>query len=247
MRTAAGPASLLVVAALLPGCGSPAPQPQVEVFAAASLRKTFTDLAGAFADADSGAAVDLSFAGSADLLTQLTHGADADVFASADIATMTKAAAAGLLAGAPADFASNTLTIAVAPGNPRGVTSFNDLAAVSVSVCAPQVPCGSTLPRLQAETGVRLSPVTEESSVTDVLSRVTSGQVDAGLVYLTDARVAADAVTSVPFPEAAAAVNTYQIAVLKDSRNPALARRFVDLVAGPTGRQVLAASGFGTG
>jgi len=245
MRTAAFSAALSGVL-LLAGCDSPKPQTLV-VFAAASLTKAFTDLGGAFTDAASDVGVELSFAGSADLLTQLTQGAEADVFASADSATMDKAARAGLLAGPPVSFASNTLTIAVAPGNPKGIKSFRDLADVSLVVCAAQVPCGSALPRLQTEAGVQLHPVSEESSVTDVLNKVTSGQADAGLVYLTDARAAGDGVTAVPFPGAAGAANTYQIAMLKTSRDTALARRFVDLVTGPAGRQALEAAGFGRG
>lgn len=235
---------LLGALTLLAGCGAP-PDGQLVVFAAASLRPTFTDLGAAFADVDPGSAVELSTAGSADLLTQLTQGADADVFATADTPTMQKAARAGLLAGAPVPFASNRLSIVVAPGNPKGIRSFQGLPDVTLVVCAVQVPCGAALPEIQDEAGVRLAPVSEESSVTDVLNKVTSGQADAGVVYLTDARAAGDAVTTVPFPEAAGAVNVYQIAVLKSARDPGRADDFIDLVTGPTGQQVLVAAGFG--
>jgi molybdate transport system substrate-binding protein len=236
-RIAALLAGLLL---LLAGCGTPAPD-SLAVFAAASLTRTFTDLRDGF----TGAAVEVTFAGSADLLTQLTQGAGADVFAAADIATMDKAADAGLLAGTPVPFATNTLTIAVNPGNPKGIRSFQDLTRASLVVCAVQVPCGSAFPALQARAGVRLTPVSEESSVTDVLNKVVSGQADAGLVYVTDARAAGPRITAVAFPEAAGAANTYQIAVLDSSRMPALAHRFVDVVTGPTGRRVLEAAGFG--
>ncbi|MDA0251856.1 MAG: molybdate ABC transporter substrate-binding protein [Actinomycetota bacterium] len=238
-------ATLLVV--LLAGCGSPPPHREtLLVFAAASLRNSFTDLGGAFADANPNAGVELSTAGSADLLAQLTHGAVADVLATADALTMDRAAVAGLLAGPAVPFATNSLTIVVAPGNPKGISSFRDLPDVTLVVCAVQVPCGSALPMLQDRTGVRLAPVSEESSVADVLNKVTSGQADAGLVYVTDARAAGAAVTAVALPEASDLVNGYRIAVLKGSPNPDLASRFVDLVTGPTGRRVLAAAGFGT-
>ena len=241
MRISAA-AALLGILAVLTGCESTATPPHtVAVFAAASLRKTFTDLSGA----NTGAEIELTFAGSADLLTQLTQGARADVFASADTATMDKAARAGLLAGPPTAFATNTLTIVVANGNPKAVNSFRDLTGVSLVMCAAQVPCGSALPGIQRDTGVRLTPVSEEPSVTDVLNKVTSGQADAGLVYVTDARSAGDRVSTVAFPEGATAVNTYQIAVLKDSHDAALARRYVDLVTGPAGQQALRAAGFG--
>ena len=235
--------TLLVV--LLAGCSPPTSHGQLVVFAAASLRTAFVDLTGAFADANPGSEVELSTAGSATLLSQLTQGADADVLAAADTATMDRAARAGLLAGPPIPFASNLLTIAVAPGNPKSIASIRDLGDATLVVCAVQVPCGSSLPRLRDETGVRLDPVSEESSVTDVLNKVASGQADAGLVYLTDARAAGGAVTAVPLPEAAGMPNIYRIAVLKTSRDAALARRFVDFVTGPTGRRALAAAGFG--
>ncbi|MGI9123498.1 MAG: molybdate ABC transporter substrate-binding protein [Mycobacterium sp.] len=235
----------IILIVLIAGCGSPAPPDRLQVFAAASLRKTFTALDHTFTEADPGATVDLLTAGSADLLTQLTQGADADVLATADTPTMDRAELAGLLAGPAVPFASNTLTIVVAPGNPRGIKAFRDLAGVNLVVCAVQVPCGSALPRLQAEAGAELSPVSEENSVTDVLGKVTSGQADAGVVYRTDALAAGGAVTAVAFPEAAGAVNVYRIAVLKGPHNPDLAQRFVDLVTGPAGQQVLAEAGFG--
>jgi molybdate transport system substrate-binding protein len=210
------------------------PSNTVIVFAASSLTKTFTVLGDAFTDAG---VVELSVGGSADLLTQLTHGAEADVFAAADIATMDKAVRAGLLDGPASSFATNILTIAVAP--------FRDLARVSTAVCAIQVPCGAALPGLQSRTGVQLRPISEESSVTDVLNKVTSGQADAGLVYLTDALAAGEKVTAVEFPEASSARNTYQIGVLKTARDAPLARRFVELVTSATGRRVLGSAGFG--
>jgi len=235
---------------LISGCGSSvqpaAEQQKIMVFAAASLKKTFTDIGEQFKTENPGDSVEFSFAGSSDLVTQLTQGAQADVFASADTKNMDKAAQAGLLAGDPVNFASNTLTIAVAPGNPKKLASFKDLTqqGLNVVVCAPQVPCGSATQKVEQATGVTLTPVSEESSVTDVLNKVTTGQADAGLVYITDAKGAGDKVADVPFPEAAGAVNTYPIAVLKESKNPELARKFVDLVAGEAGQKVLSAAGF---
>ncbi|WP_231748870.1 molybdate ABC transporter substrate-binding protein [Mycobacterium sp. M26] len=240
----------------MPACGSektsPAPSSSATgdtliVFAAASLKKTFTQIGEEFNKANPGSSVEFSFAGSSDLVTQLTQGAHADVFASADTKNMDKASAAGLLAGQPVNFASNTLTIAVAPGNPKQITSFRDLTkpGVTVVVCAPQVPCGSATQKVETATGVDIAPVSEESSVTDVLGKVTSGQADAGVVYVTDTAAAGDKVTAVAFPEAAGAVNTYPIATLSQAKNPTLAGKFVDLVTGPTGQQILGEAGFG--
>ena len=240
----------VLLLALISGCGSSeqpaAPNTKIIVFAAASLKKTFTEIGEQFKTENPGASVEFSFAGSSDLVTQLSQGAPADVFASADTKNMDKAAQAGLLVGDPVNFASNTLAIAVAPGNPKKITSFKDLTqqGLNVVVCAPQVPCGSATKKVEQATGVMLNPVSEESSVSDVLNKVTTGQADAGIVYVTDAIGAGDKVAAVAFPEAAGAVNTYPIAVLKGSKYPELARKFLDLVTGESGQKVLNAAGF---
>ena len=245
MITGLGRVAVCALLVATSGCVSTPRTDRLLVFAAASLTTPFTEIGSRFTAANPGTVVEFSFAGSADLLSQLTQGAEADVFASADTLTMSRAAGSRLLAGQPAAFATNTLTIAVAPENPLGLRSFRDLENVSVVVCAVQVPCGAALPRLEQEAGVDLRPVSEESSVTDVLNKVTSGAADAGLVYVTDALAAGDSVTAVAFPEAANAVNIYQIATLRQSRNATSADVFANFVTGPVGRSALAAAGFG--
>ncbi|WP_460632892.1 molybdate ABC transporter substrate-binding protein [Leifsonia lichenia] len=219
----------------------------VTVFAAASLTATFTDLGKAFEAEHPGATVTFSFAGSSDLVSQLTEGAPADVFASADEANMAKLTTAKLADGQPSDFATNVLAIAVPPGNPAKITAFADLAkpGVKTVVCAPQVPCGAATAKVEASSGVTLTPVSQESSVTDVLGKVEAGEADAGIVYVTDVKGAGSKVDSVPFPEAASTVNTYPIVALKAAPNPAGAAAFVDFVTGEKGRAVLKAAGFG--
>lgn len=255
MGIAAGVLSALLVTSLV-GCGSrsPAARPaqsppasgKVVVFAAASLKATFTALGHQFTTANPGSGVDFDFAGSSELATQLRQGATADVFASADTAQMDTVAKAGLLAGNAINFASNTLVIVTAPGNPKNIGSFADLAkpGLSVVVCQQPVPCGSATQRIEDSTGTHLHPVSEELSVTDVLNKVTSGQADAALVYVTDATGAGNKVTTVPFPEAAGAANVYPIAVLKGAPLPALAQKFVALVTSADGQRVLAQAGF---
>lgn len=255
------PASALVVAAtlMLVGCSSQSDTStpdvasdahavggEITVFAAASLRATFTDLGTRFEAEHPGTSVEFSFAGSSDLAAQLISGAPADVFASADTKNMTETVDEDLVAGDPVDFASNTLTIVTAPGNPDGITSFADLANPDVLtvICAPQVPCGAATAAVETATDTLVPAVSEESSVTDVLGKVTSGQADAGLVYVTDASGAGPAVTTVPFEESSEAVNTYPIATLSGSGNPDTARAFTEFVAGPVGRDVLGRAGF---
>jgi molybdate transport system substrate-binding protein len=247
----------LVLATNLTGCGSKSPsasQPSsaqpaaksIVVFAAASLKPTFTRLAGQFKTENPGAGVDFDFAGSSELATQLTQGARADVFASADNAQMDSVTKAGLAASNPVNFASNTLVIVTAPGDPKQIHAFADLAkpGLNVVVCQKPVPCGAATQRIENNTGVHLNPVSEEPAVSDVLTKVTSGEADAGLVYVTDALNAGNKVTTVKFPESAGAVNVYPIAVLKHATQPGLAQKFVDLVMGATGQKVLSQAGF---
>ncbi|GAB3280188.1 molybdate ABC transporter substrate-binding protein [Sinomonas notoginsengisoli] len=239
MTTAGGPAASSATG----GAG----QHSIRVFAAASLKQTFTALGQQFQAAHPGTSVAFSFAGSSDLAAQIAQGAPADVFASADQATMDKVTGPRLSDGSAKVFATNVLTIAVRPGNPSGITGLADLAKPGLKfvACAPQVPCGSAARSAEKAAGVALKPVSEESSVTDVLGKVIAGEADAGLVYTTDVKGAAGKVDAVAFPESSAAVNRYPIAALRGSKEAALAREFADFVAGPEGRKVLGDAGFG--
>lgn len=251
MRTplAAGVAALAVTA--LAGCGATASgtgdagTTTLTVFAAASLKGSFEDLAAQFEAAHEGVDVQLSFAGSSDLVAQIQQGAPADVFASADTANMDKLTADDLV-GEPQNFATNTLEIAVPPGNPAGIESLADLAEpdVKLVLCAPEVPCGAASATVADAAGLDLRPVSEEQSVTDVLGKVTAGEADAGLVYVTDGAAAGDDVEGIEFPESAEAVNTYPIAPVVDSDQAELAQQFVDLVLSSEGQQTLAGFGF---
>ncbi len=230
-----------------PGSTTASPRATLTVFAAASLTATFTDLGATFMTDHPDVDVAFSFAGSSDLLTQLQGGAAADVFASADTTTMTKAREAGLTEADPTAFATNTLTIVTPPGNPARIATFADLARVGVNtvICAPVVPCGSAAAKMQTLTAVSLTPVSEEQSVSGVLAKVESGEADAGLVYVTDAVRAGDRVATVTFDESAEVVNTYPIAILTDTAHADRAQSFIDLVTGAHGREVLLAAGFG--
>lgn len=218
----------------------------ITVFAAASLEQPFTEIGKQVESARPGTSIRFSFAGSSDLAAQLREGAPADVFASADTTNMAKVSSAGLTADAPVDFASNTLEIAVPQGNPANVATLQDLArpGLKVVVCAPQVPCGNAALTVEKAAGLTLEPVSEEQNVTDVLGKVVNGEADAGLVYVTDVKAAGDTVQGIEFPESSAAVNVYPIAVVKGSRDPALAKAFFDAVTGASGQEVLASAGF---
>lgn len=249
MRTSLAAALVVGLCLTTSGCTSPAPteSPQpLRLYAAASLQQVATDLGARF-ERETGVRVLTTFGGSADLLTQLTNGAPGDVLVTADEATMQKAQAAKLVTAQPRVVATNTLVIAVPPGNPRHVAAYADLARPGTTLvrCAPQVPCGAAARQVERVAGVTTHPVSEENSVSDVLGKVTSGQADAGLVYATDVTRSAGKAQAVSFPEAAGVVNRYPIAPLAASAQADRARQLADFVAGPEGRAVFAAAGFG--
>ncbi|MET0590135.1 MAG: molybdate ABC transporter substrate-binding protein [Naasia sp.] len=261
MRSRFAAIAAVSVAVLLSGCSTPAAEPTagsdassspslsgaLTVYAAASLTDVFETIAQGFEEENPGVDVTFNFAGSSDLVAQLSEGAPADVFASADEKNMIAAADGGLLDGDDELFASNTLEIAVPAGNAARIASLADLARpdLRVVVCAPQVPCGAATQKVVEAAGVALTPVSEESSVTDVLAKVASGEADAGLVYVTDIARADGDVEGVPFDESSAAVNRYPIATLAGSADPGLARAFADYVLGAAGQAALADAGFG--
>lgn len=239
----------------LTGCSADAPQGSSEtsnadgkstltVFAAASLTDVFATIGEDFTAAHPGVDVTFSFAGSADLVSQISEGAPADVIATADEKNMTTLADAELLSGEPKLFASNTLTLAVPTGNPGHITTPADFAGNDLVVCAPQVPCGSATEKWATENDVDLKPVSEENSVTDVLGKVSSGQADAGIVYVTDIDRADSTVEQVDLPGADKVVNLYPAAAVKASDHQEDAAAFVDFLRSDGAQKVLADAGF---
>jgi molybdate transport system substrate-binding protein len=229
--------------------GAPAPENRtLTVLAAASLTETFGELEKQFETDNPGVDVVMSYGGSSDLAQQIVNGAPVDVFASASDATMKTVTDAGLTSGPPTIFAKNELEIATVPGNPKGITSFADLANpdLKVVVCAPQVPCGAAAQKVETSTGVDIKPVSEETDVKNVLGKVATGNADAGLVYVTDVTAAGSQVQGVNFPEAEQATTNYPIATLKNAPQSQLAQSFVSLVTGEQGQKALQAAGFGT-
>lgn len=240
--------ALAIVLVVLAGCSDAATEPiTLNVYAAASLKDVFTQLGDEFEADHDGVKVAFNFGGSSDLVAQIQQGAPADVFASADEKNMDKLADEDLLAGEASPFASNTLQIVVPADNPAGVRTLKDLASpdVDVVVCAPEVPCGSAATKIAAAANLTLHTVSEEPSVTDVLNKVTAGEADAGLVYVTDARAAGNKVKGIEFAKAATAVNTYPIALVAGSKHTEAARAFAHLVLSSSGQRELRDAGFG--
>ena len=227
------------------GSVAPSLTGDITVLAAASLTDSFTKLGQQFEAAHPGVTVTFSFAGSSALATQITSGAPADVFASASTKNMDTVVAAGA-ASDPQVFAKNVMEIAVPPTNPGKVTGVDSLAGtdVTTALCQPQVPCGATAEKVFANADVTVQPVTLEPDVKSVLSKVQLGEVDAGLVYVTDVLAAGDKVKGVPIPADVNASTSYPIAALTQSANAAASAAFVDYVLSPASAAALAAAGF---
>ena len=217
----------------------------ITVFAAASLTGTFTQLGKQFEAAHTGDTVKFSFGPSSGLATQITSGAPADVFASAAPANMDQVVSASD-ASNPQTFAKNKMEVAVPPNNPAKVTSVNDLAkkSVKVALCQPQVPCGVVAAEVFKNTGITVKPVTLQADVKSVLTQVELGNVDAGMVYVTDAKVAGTKVKGITIPANENASTLYPIATISNSKHKSEAQAFVAYVLSPAGQQVLAAAGF---
>lgn len=219
------------------------------VFLAGSLSDSLSELGKRFETDNPGVTVKFnSTAASADLAAQIVAGTSADVFASAGDAGMKVLTDAMKADGSPVIFATNVLEIATSPGNPKGISSLADLAkpGVKVAVCEPKAACGMAATQVEQAAGVTLTSVSEEQSLKSVLNKVTSNGADAGLVYVTDVVAAKATVQGVMFPESSKAVTNYPIAVIKGSPQADLAKKFLQLVTGPTGLTTLKTAGFGT-
>jgi molybdate transport system substrate-binding protein len=217
----------------------------ITVFAAASLTGTFTQLGQQFEAAHPGDHVKFSFGPSSGLAEQITSGAPADVFASAAPANMDQVISAGD-ASSPQNFAQNTMEVATPPNNPGKVTSVNDLAkkSVKVALCQPQVPCGVVAAEVFKNVGITVKPVTLQPDVKSVLTQVETGNVDAGMVYVTDVMAAGSKVKGVTIPASDNASTEYPIATIKSSKQKSVAQAFMNYVLSPAGQQVLTAAGF---
>ncbi|HYB89040.1 MAG TPA: molybdate ABC transporter substrate-binding protein [Streptosporangiaceae bacterium] len=218
----------------------------VVVFAATSLTDAFDKIGAQFEKAHPGVTVKFNYNGSSSLATSITQGAPADVFASAAPENMKTVTDAGDAVGTPQIFTRNTGEIMVENGNPKKITSVKDLAnpAIKVAVCAPEVPCGAVATAIFKNAGVTVKPVSEETNVGGVVTKVTLGEVDAGIVYVTDVKANEGKAAGVPIPASQNDITDYPIAQVKGAPNASAAKAFISYVLGPDGQQVLASFGF---
>lgn len=224
--------------------GSKAPSTDLTVLAAASLTDVFSTAGAAYEKSHPGVHLKFSYAGSQQLAAQVKQGAPADVLATADTVTMD--GLKGQTVGKQALFAKNRLVIAVDKGNPKKVKALKDLAdsKLKVVLAAPQVPVGRYARQVLDKQKLHLKPVSEETDVRSVLSKVELGEADAGIVYRTDADTAPGKVTAVDIPDKQNAVAQYPASALKESAHKPQAEAFVAWLKSPRAQSILRKAGF---
>jgi molybdate transport system substrate-binding protein len=245
----------VVLASLLPTAVHASPIVEVSklkgeltISAASSLTDAFTALVVQFRKDNKGLKVRLNFGSSSTLVNQIQSGAPSDVLASADLSSIEKLVASGQVVATPKVFARNTMSIAVKPGNPKSVRSVADLASLSfIALCGKTVPCGVYASSVLTRAGVVIaeSKVTRGIDVKATLSAVANGDADAAIVYKTDVSAAKKTVVGIDIPSAQNVKAMYGIAPIRGSKNPAIAKAFIDFVLSKQGWQVLNSLGYG--
>lgn len=225
------------------GSASGAPAADLTVLAAASLTDVFKTAGAAYEKAHPGTKITFSFAGSQELVAQVSQGSPADVLVTADTKSMDKVKAD---TGTPKIIAKNRLVIATGEGNPHQVDDLKDLADTKLKVvlAAPEVPAGKYSKQVLDAQKITVKPVSQEPNVRAVLSKVELGEADAGLVYKTDAESAKEKVDAVEIPDDRNAIAKYPAATLKGSGNAEAAAAFVAWLSSPEGQKILQDAGF---
>jgi molybdate transport system substrate-binding protein len=241
--------TLAAIGLLISGCqgdDNASEQEQLTILAASSLTESFTTIGQQVETDNPGVEVSISFGSSSTLATQVVDGAAADVIATASPGSIEPVVDAGMAAADPTVFATNSVAVALPADNPAGIKELADLedSDVKVAVCVDTAPCGSVAANMFEAADLSVTPVTEEVDVKSVLAKVVAGEVDAGVVYVSDVLAAGDDVTSVKIPGSAVVTTDYLIAPLTSSTNSTLAGEFVDAVTSPDGLQVLTEAGF---
>ena len=227
------------------GQGEPAATGSVTVFAAASLTEAFGDLESRLELSAPGLAVTYSFAGSGSLVAQIQQGAPADVIATADTASMRKLSDAGLVEMATA-FARNKLEVLVEPGNPKGITGLADLSRTDIKLVLgdESVPAGRYAAQALKAAGVGVKPVSRETDVKAAVAKVTSGEADVTIVYVSDVRAAGSNAQGIEIPDDQNVAAEYPIAIVKSTPHRAAAAAFVEAVVHGAGQVALRTHGF---
>ncbi|GCE26295.1 molybdenum ABC transporter substrate-binding protein [Dictyobacter alpinus] len=263
------PLLLLVLLIIVSACGESAPAPSsnapsspkatpaqvsLKIFAASSLTESFNSLKTSYHNAHPNVDITYNFNGSQALVQQLTNGANADIFASADQTNMQKAAKADVV-GESKVFAKNKLVIILPKSNPGHITSLKDLSksGIKLVVGAPAVPIGKyglqvldkmgTSPEYGTnyERSVKANIVSQEQNVKAVVQKVQLGEADAGIVYQTDVTAAVEnKLTTLTIPDQFNVIASYPIAITKNSAQATEAQNFLTYLLSPEGQATLA-------
>lgn len=236
----------LLVGAHPAGAGGQKPSGEITVFAAASLTESFDAIAKQFEKKHPDVDVKFNYDASSNLATQINQGAPADVFASADQDNLQKTLDAGTVNPSSVVFAKNRLEIAVEKGNPKKIKSLADLqkSGLVVVLCADQVPCGKYAAESLSKAGVNLTPASKEENAKATLSKVSIGEADASIVYVTDVEAANGTTGGVRIPTKVNVIATYPMAVVKQSQNQTTAKAWVQFVNSKDGQKTLRKFGF---
>jgi molybdate transport system substrate-binding protein len=234
----------LLLGGLLPGCGSDGNSKSITVAAASSLSGAFEAAKTEFEASHPGTSITLAFGSSSSLAQQILDGARIDVFASADNDTMQRVNRE--LAGRASTFTTNTLEIMVEKGNPLGIATLSDLARPELVyiTCAPEVPIGKYSAEVLTRAGVTVAPSSLEPDVKGIVTKITSGEADAGIVYSTDVVAAGDRATGVIIPMRQNVMASYPIARLYRARHNTTAAAWIDFIKGAEGQTILTRFGF---
>lgn len=252
---------VIIVAAVSLSTPSSAGKTRVTVFAAASLTAVFTEMASDYEKNHTNVNLNFDFDGSANLKTQLLNGASADVFASADYKNLNAVATVHLMDNSTIQtFAKNRLVVILPAGNPAGITSLTDLtkSGIKIVIGDTTVPIGnytrtflksitnSTSDFADFQTKFMSNVVSQESVVTNIVTKVSLGEADAGIVYTTDAHTAGSKVVQVPIPESYNVIAVYPIGMLASATHPTEATGFINYVMSADGQSVMSKYGFFT-
>jgi molybdate transport system substrate-binding protein len=229
--------------------GSGGAEAELTVSAASSLTEAFGEIGDAFEAANPGTTVTFNFGPSDGLAGQINEGAPVDVFASASPTWMDSVQDDGPGVTDRADFAQNRLAIIVPADNPAGIENLDDLTedGVQLVIAAEGVPAGDYAREIFQNAGISKAlaiVVSNEEDVKAVITKVMSGEADAGIGYVTDVTPdVSDEVTLIPIPDEVNVIATYPIAVVNETQEADLAQGFVEYVLGD-GQQTLAEFGF---
>jgi molybdate transport system substrate-binding protein len=218
----------------------------VTVFAASSLTEAFTKMGTQFEKKYPDATATFNFLASSELATQIQQGAPADVFASADEANMQKVVDSGDVTATPKVFVRNKLQIAVETGNPQDIKTLADAAQpdIVLVLCADAVPCGRYANEAFVKAGVTPSPTSKGENAKALVTTVSTGEADAGVVYVTDVKAAKGSVAGVRIPDSVNVIAAYPIAVTAESGNASGAKAWVQYVLSKKGQKTLREFGF---